>query len=81
MLFLILSPVMLQVAATETPEEKGLAIAREADRRDTGFGDFTANMQMILMNKQGQKSERKLRVRTLEVEGDGFLEFHSQNGG
>jgi len=71
MLFLILSPVMLQVSRAETPEEKGLAIAREADRRDTGFGDFTANMQMILMNKQGQKSERKIRVRTLEVEGDG----------
>ena len=55
----------------ETPEEKGLAIAVEADKRDTGFGDFTAHMTMTLSNRQGEKSVRKLRVKTLEVEGDG----------
>ena len=37
----------------ETAEEKGLAIAVEADKRDEGFGDSTANMTMILKNKQG----------------------------
>jgi hypothetical protein len=52
-------------------EEKGLAIAREADRRDRGFGDNTAEMLMILKNKHGQESKRELRVRTLEVDGDG----------
>jgi outer membrane lipoprotein-sorting protein len=54
-----------------TPEEKGLEIAREADRRDTGFGDFTANMRMILRNKHGEESTRLLRIRTLEVVEDG----------
>ncbi len=67
-LILLLFPL---VATAQSPEEKGLAIAQEADKRDTGFGDFTANMQMILMNKQGQKSERKIRIRTLEVKEDG----------
>ena len=57
--------------SAETPEEKGLSIAVEADRRDSGFGDFTAHMTMTLSNRQGEKSVRKLRVKTLEVEGDG----------
>ena len=30
--------------SAETAEEKGLAIAVEADKRDEGFGDSTANM-------------------------------------
>jgi len=59
------------LARAETPEEKGLAIAREADRRDSGFGDFTADLNMTLRNKHGQESVREIRIRTLEVEGDG----------
>ncbi|MEX2480684.1 MAG: outer membrane lipoprotein-sorting protein [Gammaproteobacteria bacterium] len=58
-------------AAAETPEEKGLAIIEEADRRDTGWVDGTASMEMILRNAQGQESTRELRLQTLEVEGDG----------
>jgi len=55
----------------ETPEEKGLAIATEADRRDTGFADSTSNMIMELRNKQGDKSVRNIRIKILEVIGDG----------
>jgi outer membrane lipoprotein-sorting protein len=67
-----LIPLLFASAATaQSPQEKGLAIAREADERNAGFGDFTADMQMILMNKRGQKSERKIRIRTLEVADDG----------
>ncbi len=58
-------------ATAETPEEKGLAIAVEADRRGDGFKDSTANMLMTLKNRHGQKSERKIRSRVLEVKGDG----------
>jgi hypothetical protein len=58
-------------ALAETPEEKGLAIATEADRRDTGYGNSTADMLMILKNRHGQESRRKIRFRSLEVEGDG----------
>lgn len=58
-------------ALAETAEEKGLAIAIEADKRETGFIDSTANMTMELRNKQGETSVRQIRIKTLEVEGDG----------
>jgi outer membrane lipoprotein-sorting protein len=58
-------------AAAETPEEKGLAIIQEADKRDTGWVDAKAELEMVLKNKQGQQSERSIRIDTLEVQGDG----------
>jgi len=67
-LLLFLTPVTV---LAETAEEKGLAIATEVDRRDNGFGDYVSNMEMVLRNKHGQESRRKMRRRTLEVIGDG----------
>ena len=55
----------------ETAEEKGLAIAREVDARDTGWGDFQAAMSMLLKNRHGEESLRQMRVKSLEVENDG----------
>lgn len=52
-------------------QAKGLKIAKEADKRDTGFADFTADMIMILRNKQGQESKRDMRLKTLEEKADG----------
>jgi len=66
----LLTP-LLPDALAETAEEKGLAIAVEADRRDTGFGDFTADMHMVLQNRHGQTSDRYMHTRTLEGVGDG----------
>lgn len=60
----LFSPFLQAMSA----EEKGLDIAREFDRRDFGFGDYIADMEMILINKEGEKSVRKLRSRTIEVE-------------
>ncbi len=54
-----------------TPEEIGLKIATEAGARGDGFGNFTAREVMVLRNKQGQESRRQLRVKVLEVAGDG----------
>ena len=70
---LIIPLLALPLAETrgQTPEEKGLAIAVEADRRDMGWVDQSADMQMSLRNRQGQGSERVIRIRTLEVLGDG----------
>ena len=59
------------LASAQTPEEKGLAIAIEADRRNTGFGDSKVKLLMTLKNRHGQESRRKMRTRTLEVKGDG----------
>ncbi len=71
-LLLALLPLSMPVGAlAESPEEKGLAIAVEADRRDLGFGDFTADMLMVLKNKQGEESTRQIRAQNLEVKGDG----------
>jgi hypothetical protein len=55
----------------QTPIEKGLQIATEADKRNTGWGDTTAEMTMILRNNRGEESIRALRVKSLEVADDG----------
>jgi len=54
-----------------TPEEFGLAIVREADRRDTGFGNTTVDLNMTLLNADGSEVVRKMRNKILEVENDG----------
>ena len=51
--------------------DRGLEIAMEADRRDTGYQNFKAELTMLLRNKHGQESLRDMRTRSLEVEGDG----------
>ncbi len=66
-MFSFLQPLPSAAAA----DGKGLAIAREADSRMDGFADFTAEMVMVLKNRHGQESVREMRVRTLEVAGDG----------
>jgi len=59
------------LAAAQSAGEKGLEIVRAADAYDRGFSDFTADMTMTLRNKAGETSKREIRIRTLEVEGDG----------
>ena len=58
-------------AGSLSAAEKGLAIAKEADLRDTGFDDFEADLTMILRNRHGEESKRALRTKTLEMTGDG----------
>jgi predicted RND superfamily exporter protein len=55
-----------------SPEQKGLEIAIEADRRDTGYGDWKADLHMVLSNRHGQRSSREMRFLALETldEGD-----------
>lgn len=57
--------------AAETPEEKGLAIAEEADRRDQGWVDMQVTMSMILRNARGEENHREMRLKSLEVPEDG----------
>ena len=58
-------------AQEETPEDKGLRIARESDARNAGFGDFAASLTMVLRDRQGRESVRQMRFKVLEVTGDG----------
>ena len=66
-------------AAAETPktaaEKKGWEIAREADRRNKGWGDTYTAGRMILRDRQGDESVRDLEVKTLEGKND--IEFKS----
>ncbi len=71
LMFVLFITGIAPAAAALTAEEKGLAIAREDDKRDNGFDDFTADMVMILKNRHGEESKRTIRSRTLEVPGDG----------
>lgn len=58
-------------ADANTAVERGLKIALEADERDTGFHDYTANAEMILRNKNRSESRRFLRINVLEVTDEG----------
>ena len=73
-----LGPVCACLAASTSsigqdadPEIRGLNIALEARVRGEGFGDFTARQTMLLRNREGQKSQRQLRLQVLEVPEDG----------
>jgi outer membrane lipoprotein-sorting protein len=68
LLLFVTSPIAV---AAEDSQQKGLQIAQAAKAFDKGFTDFTANMTMTLKNKSGDTSTRLIRIRTLEVEGDG----------
>jgi len=59
------------VASAETPEQKGLRIAQEADVQDQGFTDYTSNMIMTLKNRTGKTSRRVIRMQVLESKRGG----------
>ena len=69
-IFFILTFLPLQSQA-QGAEDKGLEIATAARAYDRGFSDFTADMVMTLKNKNGDTSTRFIRIKILEVEGDG----------
>ncbi|MCW8328712.1 outer membrane lipoprotein-sorting protein [Photobacterium sp. SDRW27] len=64
--------LLLPITVTAvTPEQKGLEIAREADRRDSGWNDSESKLTMILRNRHGDESRREMRGKSLEVQKDG----------
>ncbi len=74
MLNRLLMPLLLTFSLglyAETPEEKGLAIAVEADLRDQGWVDMQVTMSMILRNARGDENHREMRLKSLEVPEDG----------
>jgi outer membrane lipoprotein-sorting protein len=71
LLITLLLGLPLHEVLAQSAEEKGLAIAEEMERRDTGWGGSEAKMTMLLRNRQGQETTRKIRARALEVTGDG----------
>ncbi len=63
--------VLPSLVHAQSAEQRGLEIAQAAKSYDKGFTDFTAKMTMTLKNKAGKTSRRNIRIKTLEVEGDG----------
>ena len=55
----------------QSAEERGLEIAKAAEKADEGFGSSIVELKMTLKNKNGQTSERFLSTRTLELTEDG----------
>lgn len=57
--------------SAQSPEAKGLDIAKAADQYDQGFNSSQTKLTMILTNKQGQESTRYMSNKTLEQIEDG----------
>ncbi|MEC4674508.1 MAG: outer membrane lipoprotein-sorting protein [Nitrospirota bacterium] len=57
---------------SETSQEKGYAIAKEAKRRDLGWKDSEVTLKMVLKNSQRESSNRELRTLTYEIEAEGL---------
>lgn len=55
-------------ARAQSPEQKGLDIAIETDKRDLGYGDFEADGEMVLKDSSGRESRRVFANMTLERE-------------
>ncbi len=70
---ILILPVIMQlsIAGAADHEQKGLEIARESDKRDSGFVNYVVDLKMILKSRQGKERVRELRTKVLEVEGDG----------
>ena len=55
----------------QSPDEKGSRIALEASARNDGFGDFSAELTMVILDRRGGESTRQMRFKVLEVPDDG----------
>lgn len=55
----------------ESDIDKGMMIAVEADRRNNDFGDYTADLTMLIASSQDKQISREMRQMNLEVVGDG----------
>lgn len=71
LLFTLISLTFSSYAGANAAEDRGLQIAIEVERHDQGWVDTSTNMKMVLRNRQGDESIRKIRIKSLEVDGDG----------
>lgn len=77
--------LVLSLAAVAGPcaaaDDRGLEIATKVDERDTGFGDFAADLTMTLFGSRGETNVRRMRARILETErGDKRLILFDEPG-
>ena len=67
-------PVLVTLENGEVVD-KGLALAYETDRKDSGFSDIVATGKIINKAPSGETNEKVFEMITVEVEGDGDRRF------
>ncbi|TAI47003.1 outer membrane lipoprotein-sorting protein [Flagellimonas allohymeniacidonis] len=71
-LFLVASIALhASFISAQTAEERGLQIAKAAEKADEGWGSSSVDLKMVLKNKNGQTSQRFLSNSFLELTEDG----------
>lgn len=68
---IITAMLAVVIVSAQSAEERGIQIAKAAEKADEGFGSSIVELKMTLKNKNGQTSERFLTTRTLELTEDG----------
>ncbi len=58
-------------ASAETPEEKGLQLVTKSELAQSGFGGQLSDVELTLINTNGDKVTRRLQGKRLEVQDDG----------
>jgi len=74
-LFAFVLSLLSCIVYAQTPEERGLEIAKEIDRRNAGFENSVYDATMTLRNREGEESLRHFTLKSLEVTGDGDKEI------
>ncbi len=71
LVFAVIAIFGISTIMAQSPEERGLQIAKAAEKADEGFVSSIVSLKMTLKNKNGQTSERLLMTKTLELTEDG----------
>lgn len=74
LILVILTLALPLTGLAQTSQEKGMAIAKQQDLKNSGFKDYSNDIVMTLKNAQGQETVNYLHSATLEItkpgEGD-----------
>jgi len=69
----LIYPILLLLSESSIAIENNAAIpiVQKYHAQNNGFGDFSGNLTMTLRNSAQEESKRMLRIRTVEVPGEG----------
>lgn len=70
-LVVVLALLCAGITTGRADTERGLEIAKTMRNQERGFGNYAADMEMVLIDSGGKETLRRLRVKVLEVAGDG----------
>jgi outer membrane lipoprotein-sorting protein len=70
-LLLVAAAAAAAPVAAQSPEQKGLELAKKIDAYNEGYKSETSAMEMVLINAHGERTTRKMRSSQIEHAGDG----------